>query len=270
MWVNFWACIPRRLWVIAALVCVFSPGLAWSQPIFVPNHDFQSAANEGIEAGFPLGSDYVETIGAGPWRGRGTGVLGVVLAPSTAIDADIGGSGIGRGIIADLLDANLLGNNTGEIFNSDIGEDFVGGQQYLLTAELFRASGLDATLLSNNGVGIGLLANDVKVASSLTPGPGGLVVEILNANSLRLHLTYTAALGIDGDSIGIRLFAGDGTGLVNLSAFSAVAFDNVTLSAVPEPSSLALTGALLGLGAVMLRRRVLKRQPAQPAPASAS
>ena len=66
--------------------------------------------------------------------------------------------------------------------------------------------------------------------------------------------SFTAGLAEDGTAIGIDLYVGHATDLVSADVLGSVSFDNVTLSAVPEPSSSALIVGLLGIAYVGTRR----------------
>jgi hypothetical protein len=102
---------------------------------------------------------------------------------------------------------------------------------YTLEADLDRGVPLSATLLAQDGVGIGLTINGTEVASSLTATGTFLSIQLLTGS--KYHVTVTFATGEEPPTgaLGIRLFTGAGGGLLHTGVLNDVIFDNVRLSA---------------------------------------
>jgi hypothetical protein len=228
-------------------------GPLFAQTITVPNGDFSSPLNYGTQGAIVGSYANVQLGTGGPWRVSGDGILGVLLAPSATIS-----STNQNALFGGLLSANVvldLVNNDARIYQNDLGASlpkFVTGTTYLLTADVTTNTPLSLGVLTNNGIGIGLLAASTLTAST-TPAAGGIVsVGLLSGSTYKVSLTYTADAADNGKNIGVEGFVGRNP-LVSISALGSATFDNFTLAVIPEPSAVALLGAAGAIG--LLRRR---------------
>jgi hypothetical protein len=234
------------------LAVIAAPVVTSAQPIPVPNGDFSLSGNAGSQTGTLLAPNYDVLMGTGPWHAQGTGILSLIASPNTTITS----GPTGRATISGLASAGVLTvvNNSAEVYNRDIGSSFVAGNTYQLTANFTTSSPLaNVAVLNTAGMGIGLTGENGQRLADTTGNPAFVNINLLPGNtSGTFSLLYTATAADAGDPIGIRLFAGAGSGIVNLNGLlGTVSFDNVALAvvAVPEPSTYALGGMLL-LGAV--------------------
>lgn len=217
--------------------------------ISIPNGDFSTGSGT-VSPPLPLGlGNYTDqAIGtATPWRATGVGILNLIGAPTVNISAgDLTFSGLGVGLTQAI-------HNSAVAFNNNIGTNFVTGLTYTLTAEFTTNSLVDISLLSAAGFGISLRSAGADVVNSIT-NPGFASVSLLGSNSGSISLTYTHT-GASGSNIGVSMFVGQGTGLASLGGLSQVSFDNLTLTAVPEPATWAAWGGAFSLLAAFLVRR---------------
>ncbi len=208
----------------------------------VPNADFELLNNEDDHVPFIIDGSYNEQFGTGAWYANGAGVVNVLLAPTTSISG-------GDATISGLASLNVAGviSNSASFYQDDIGTTFIEGYTYTLTASIHTAELLDVTALSDAGIGIGLLADGAPTPLSGAEAGVLLELDLWGANSGTLTYTLTADNSLAGKDIGVSLYAGLGSGLANVGALGAVSFDNVALTAVPEPGSSAFAMALLAL-----------------------
>ncbi len=133
------------------------------------------------------------------------------------------------------------------------------------------ASGVDLSgdaLLTDIGapsavIGDGL-TGDATVGAMVAADVGGGVIGMGSASVYQNNIgatfvegwtyTFTAGFAEAGENIGIDLYVGHATGVLTAGVLGAVSFDNIVVTAVPEPSTSALLIGLLGLSYVGFRR----------------
>ena len=93
----------------------------------------------------------------------------------------------------------------------------------------------------------GTLVNQLSYTAPQTSATDAIIDGTQAANSSNLSHTITGLTWANGDDLWLVWNKGDEN--------SALAIDDFTVTAIPEPSSLALLAGALGLGLVMLRRR---------------
>jgi len=150
------------------------------------------------------------------------------------------------------------GTNSAQFYQTLTGVSYQANTTYTLSAKIDTSSllGISLNLLGSNGIGIALTAggNNTIVASSTTVTP---ILDFSN-NTYNLSFNYTTTGTAPTGDIGIRLFAGQGISGVPLNVLGNVKFDNVTLTSVPEPSTVGLFVA--GFCAIiMVRRKIALR-----------
>ncbi|MHC5544564.1 PEP-CTERM sorting domain-containing protein, partial [Singulisphaera rosea] len=182
-------------------------------------------------------------IGSGPWSGTYNGTLGILAPPSLTI-------GSGAATISGVVGLNVLGlgltNNNG-YFSQTLGQTYAANATYTLSADVNAGATLSLGLLQSRNVGIALTSNGSDVASTSTAGAGLVTLTPLGSNNYTLQLTFTTGSTPPTGNIGIRLFD-QPTGLLTANLFPSATFDNITLTAVPEPTSVGLLGiGLVGL-----------------------
>jgi len=219
------------------LIGSIPPLAAEEVPVNVPNQDFEAPANAGsIGASGLLGllnpSHSSIPLGAGPWDARSSGVAGLLLAPAVRIAPN--GVANGYAEIAGLAHLQLLNQpllNNRASLSQTLTEAPEGFTLYTLEADVDCSAVVSVTALAQAGIGIGLTVNGTQVASSLTSAGEFLSLELINGSSYRLRVRYATEETPPAGAIGIRLFAGEGAGLVQASVLTKVTFDNVRLTA---------------------------------------
>ena len=226
--------------------------------IAVPNFNFSVEGNEDSESPtVAVFGSYDRIFGTGPWSVQGTGVdlPGVtdIAAPSAAITSGVSGNVTIGGLVAADLGGGLVSMGAASVYQNDIGATFTEGWTYTLTADVTTASLVDLDLLSDSGVGLGLRSAG---GGTIYAEDIGSVVDlgVFTDQTTTITYTFTAGLAEAGTAIGIDLYVGHATDLASVTALGAVSFDNVVLTAVPEPGASALLVGLLGVAYVGLRR----------------
>ncbi|MGZ0707447.1 PEP-CTERM sorting domain-containing protein [Coraliomargarita sp. W4R53] len=256
--------IPSLASLPAILLCaaaVSLPSASNAAINMVLNGDFSEAGNDDTaSAALLLLGSYDEEFGTGPWSVRATGIdLGFYVVPDIAPpSADIGSGISGDATIGGIVSSGAafgLLSTSATIYQNDTLYDFVEGQEYTLTAEVTTGSLLDVDLLTDWGIGIGLLADGVSTSSAAYGGSDPIVtlsLGVLSGSTATITYTFVAGVAEAGKNIGVELYAKGGAGVADITALGGVSFDNVTL--VPEPSASALLVGLLGVAYVGFRR----------------
>lgn len=203
--------------LLLGLAVLAMPALAQG-PVTIPNHDFSNPANAGSLGGV-IGPDIVnQAIGAGPWRGNASGVLGLLAQPTLTIDAVQQ-----QATLSGLLGINIGGLlNNGGSFVQTLGESWQFGRLYILSAEIATGNPLDLGLLTGANTGIALTAGGNTLAASTT-APASLVdLALVEDNRYRLRFGYLADIAASG-FIGVRLFS-EPQGVLTANLFPSVAF----------------------------------------------
>jgi hypothetical protein len=219
---------------------VVSPGhscFAEDVVLTVPNGDFETSANSGNIGGAgllgvvgPNESQY--PIAGGPWGGSTWGILGLISPPRVTIASNGAANGYCRfaGLVGlQLLNLSIL--NTHAVVSQTLTTAAEPYVIYTLEADVDRSTLLSATLLAQDGVGIGLTINGTEVASSLTSTGYFLSIQLLSGTTYHLTLKYATGEVPPAGMLGIRLFTGEGSGLIHTGALSDVVFDNIRLTA---------------------------------------
>ena len=213
-------------------------GYVSAAPLTIPNADFSDDANFGAVGGGLVGASGTDvSIGAGPWTGSYSGVLGLLAPPTLTIAT-------GVATIDGLAAANVLGIlNNGGYFSQTLGTTYVPQERYTLAADVDTGASLDAGTLGGGNVGIALRSDGATLASTAT-APGALVgVQPLGGTLYRLSLMFDSNDTTTG-AIDVELFALPQS-LIGTALRSNVAFANVTLDASaidPVSSTVVATG----------------------------
>lgn len=233
-----WSARCRALLVSVLVPVLFATHLpAEEVSIPIPNHDFESSANAGSLGSFtlfglPNYSASAIPLAGGPWEARTFGIAGLIAAPELTISPNGAANGfcrISALAMVNLLNLGLLANRA--FVSQTLQETGEAYTLYTLEADVDSSSALSLTALARAGVGIGLTIGGTQVASSLTSTGEFLSLELLSATRYRLKLRYATGETPPAGRIGIRLFAGEGSGLVQASVLTEVVFDNVSLTA---------------------------------------
>jgi len=252
--------LPKYCGVV--LMCVALP--LGAQPIYVPNHSFES---ETAPASYPFVNLNVTSWqkNAEPvWYAPAFGSYGIPWAGTAGVFLDsnpyINHDGNQAGYLLGVPEAALF-----QDYNSspthDFNASFAVGQAYTLTVGVFGKSSLTpgSTLAlslyyrdgSNNKVTVG--STTVTYSAATFPGTAPLSLIDFSVDIP----TVQAGDAWAGQPIGIELAS---TIPIGLTSFGNWDFDNVRLTAVPEPTAAGLLA--LGLGGVMVaRRRTARRFP---------
>lgn len=254
-------CVIAALLTFASLLTISDRLQA--QPIFVPNHSFESQS--GI--GFPYETNpnlaawqkiaeppYYAFLGSGvpPWYGTSGAFVNVsVYNPNPY--ANVVGAQAGYILMAPQV--TLFQDYTTSPTH-DFNAAFEIGKSYNMTIGLFAKSSfgvippgstLEMSLYYLDG-----LNNKVKVGATVVSYSAAAfpITPPLNLIDYQVNVpTVTAGDAWAGKHIGIQL---ESTIPVEMTSFGNWDFDNVRLTAVPEPTALALLG--LGLGGLIRAR----------------
>jgi hypothetical protein len=205
--------------------------------VSVPNGDFETAGNNGAIGGSGLfglvgPNDSAFPMAGGPWGAATWGILGLISPPRITINAN--GAANGNCRISGLAGLQVLNTpllNTHAVVSQTLTSAAEPYVVYTLEADIDRSTLLSATLLAQDGVGIGLTINGTQVASSLTATGTFLSIQLLSGTTYHLTLKYATGEVPPAGPLGIRLFTGEGSGLLHTGVLSDVVFDNVRLTA---------------------------------------
>lgn len=225
---------PLSLMLLAGMI---SAGNAEEVSIDVPNGGFEEEGNSGKIGGSGLfglaGADVSNAlIGAGPWRASTHGILGLISPPVVNISPNGLQNGYCR--ITGLAGLKLLGLpllNTRAAVTQTLSTPVESWTVYLLEADVDRSVVLSVAALAGEGVGISLAVNGTDVISSLTAPAESLSIQLLSATKYRLSVKYITQEDAPQGNLGIRLFTGEGTGLIHTGLLPEVVFDNIRLTA---------------------------------------
>lgn len=233
-----------------------------AQSLFVPNHSFESPST----AGFPFDTNpfitewqkiaepaYYPFLGSGvpPWYGT-SGVFSNTSPYSAAPYGNVVGNQAGYILMAP--QATLFQDySVSPTFTST----YEVGKSYNLTIGLFARSSF-ASIVPGSTLELSLyyldaLNNKVKVGSTIVSYSTAAFPSSLTPNLIDYQvntLPVNAGDAWAGKNIGIQL---ESTIPMEMTSFGNWDFDNVRLTAVPEPTSIALLG--IGLGGIILARR---------------
>lgn len=251
----------KAILMLSMLLCVgFS---LEATPLGALNGDFTAPGNAGVVgcgSGICLLGGNGTNVGigtsAGPWVGTWTSALGLLLPPTLTISAanapedstkgfaEVSGLLAGTSLLGALVDDTAF-------FYENTGNSFIPNETYDLKADITSGGLLSATILSNAGVGIALMAGNTVVASS-TDGAHLLGLSLLSGNTYLADIQFTTGSTPPAGPIGIRLF-NTPSGLAQANLLSDVKFSNVVLT--PEPGGILLAGAgLIVIGLIRKRR----------------
>jgi hypothetical protein len=233
-----------------------------AQPITVPNYSFESQS----AVGFPFDTNpgltdwqkiaepaYYQFLGPGvpPWYGTSGSFINASVFNPTPYGNVLGAQ---AGYILMAPQVTLFQDySTTPAFNST----FEIGKSYNLTIGLFAKSSFgsipEGSTLELSLYYLDALNSKVKVGSTVVSYSTNTFVLGPNLNLIDYQVnTATVQAGDDwaGKNIGIQL---ESTIPMEMTSFGNWDFDNVRLTAVPEPTALALLG--LGFGGLLLRSR---------------
>lgn len=226
-------------------------GASHGQTIPIQNPSFETPAlsdglNQGIDAPLLVGSN---SGVVGNWTITMSTLVGVsaivpargqIENPAGAGPGGIDGVQIGR-----LTSSGVAGVATNGTFYQDLGVSFTANTRYTLTASV----GLANIAQAPSSFGFSLMAGNTAVAST---SQASLLSLLVTSNQLfQASITFqTGATPPTGD-VGVQFFQGNLAGVAG-----SMIFDNASLAAVgvPEPSTYALLGGTLVVGAWAGRR----------------
>ena len=230
--------IPRNPFAVLVILLAAVCSTALAAPVSIPNGDFSDAGNFGTIGGGVIGGSGTDVpIGAGPWTGSYSGVLGLLAPPTLTISA-------GEANISGLAAANVLGIlNNGGYFSQTLATLYVPQERYTLSADVDTGAPLDVSLLGASNVGLALRSGGTTLASTATAPPQLIGLQPLGGTAYTLSLIFDSNDTVSG-AIDVELFALP-QGLIGTSLRTDVTFTNVTLDATainPVSSTIAATG----------------------------
>lgn len=234
-----------------------------AQPIFVPNHSFESQSGIGFpyetnpfldswqKIGEPASYAYLGS-GTPPWYGTSGAFVNVSVYNPTPY-ANVLGAQAGYILMAPQV--TLFQDYTTSPTH-DFNATFEIGKSYNLTIGLFAKSSFNAivpgTTLELSLYYLDDLSTKIKVGSTVVSYSAAAfpLTPTLNLIDYQVNVpTVTAGDAWAGKHIGIQL---ESTIPIEMTSFGNWDFDNVRLTAVPEPTAVVLLG--LGLGGLLLAR----------------
>ncbi len=213
-------------------------------PISIPDGNFSTSGSYSTGI---IGNYTNQQLGTTPWYGSGTSVLGLLLPPTDSV-------GSGSATISGLVSTGVLSfTDTSGSIQQTLPTTYAPNTTYQLTVDVTYSPVLGVNLITNGYAGAELTSSTGTVLASSTTPADLLSVMVLSSNEQQLVLQYTTGATIPTGGIGLVLFAKP-TGL-SLGSGANVSFSNLSLDAIPEPSTYALVGAGLLLLICIQRRR---------------
>jgi hypothetical protein len=242
----------RSLLVLALLAIALSAKAAL---IMIPDVDFStSATSPNTLTSVISPASQIAVLAGTPWASQLTTPAGIGLT----VSANITG---GQAVISTPLEIGV-GSTSGLIYQN-LNQPFQIGT-YTLTTTITSATPLSLALLTNSGVGVGLVNNSVSSGSGLTLGTqvsnsitnsSALSLSLLSGDTYSLTFTFNDT-SVTGGSLGVELFSGNSS-VLSTGLLSGASFGPVSLSVTPEPNCgwVVCVGAI---AAIILRYRANK------------
>lgn len=249
--------------LLLALGLTFANARATAQSIFVPNYSFESQSGVGfpfetnpfLDSWQKIGEPaYYAFLGGGvpPWYGTSGAFVNASIYNPTPYSNTTGAQ---AGYILMAPQVTLFQDYTTSPTH-DFNATFEVGKAYNLTIGLFAKSSFgpipEGSTLELSLYYLDGLNNKVKVGSTVVSYAAAAfpLSPTLSLIDYQVNVpTVTAGDAWAGQHIGIQL---ESTIPLELTSFGNWDFDNVRLTAVPEPTTLALVG--LGLSGILLNR----------------
>jgi len=236
-------------------------GVVQAQPINVPNYSFESQSGVGYPFGANPNVDSWQKIAEPAYFTPAFGGYGIpwVGTAGVFVDTNPYGNRLGAqaGYILAFPQVTLFQDYTSSPTH-DFNATFEVGNAYSLTigifgkASLAPGSTLELSLYSRDDVGNKLAVGSTTVTYSAAAFP---ITSSLSLVDFQVNVpTVQAGDAWAGRQIGIQL---ESTIPIELTSGGNWDFDNVRLTAVPEPTAMALL--TLGVGGLMFRARSGRR-----------
>ncbi len=196
------------------------------------------------------------------WTAYSEGIAGLLLMPTVSVNTSLNPNVAQIGSLT-AIDTNILPMVTDVASNyasiSQITGNTFGANQLYTASVQVTMTGISATLLSQQGIGLAITATNLANTTSVvadtfgTGSPLNVTIAPFAGDTYTLSVSYLAP-STSTDRIGVRLIAGQPSGALALHVASTATFDNATL--VPEThTGVLMAGALGGLFLFRRRRR---------------
>lgn len=221
--------------------------IANAASIPVPNGDFSDLANRGTIGGHLLDPPASAPIGAGPWDGAYTGILGSLAPPALTIRT-------GSATIGGLAGINLLGIvDNGGYFYQTLTTTWSANKHYVLSADVDVGGVLGSSVLSSGNIGLGLAIDGGGFITSTGTAPAGSIsLSLLSGTKYHLSLAYNTGATVTGHiTVGLL---GQPQHLIGANLLSSGTFSNVKLTGSalnPVPASITPSQAGTPQGAIV-------------------
>lgn len=244
-----------RSLLVVALLSFALPGKA--QNLFIPDGNFSTpATSANTLTSVVLPATQTSVLAGTPWASQLTTPAGVGLA----VSANITG---GQAVVSTPLSLGL--GRAGAFIYQNLNQAFQTGT-YTLSTTITSATVLSLALLTNSGVGLGLVDNSVSSGSGLTLGTqvsnsitnsSGVSLSLLGGNTYSLTFSFNDT-SLTGGSLGVELFSGNSS-LVQAGLLTGATFGPVSLSLTPEYNCFWLV-CVAAIGAIIVELRSQKRR----------